>query len=252
MKFANVRIGCSGWNYKSWRGPFYARELTPSRWLAYYSRHFDTVELNGSFYRLPTYEMFSRWRDQTPEHFVMAIKASRFLTHLKRLREPVEPLVRLFDSACGLGDRLGPVLYQLPSNFRQDLERLESFLELLPTSRELNARSLCHVFEFRHNSWYVPDTFRLLDRFGVGLCWHDKLGSEISAPCTGALVYVRFHGPTGLYRGSYDTVALARWARTLAPYARAKQPVYAYFNNDADAVATKNALALCQELELAL
>jgi uncharacterized protein YecE (DUF72 family) len=242
-----IRIGCSGWNYKSWRGRFYPSALPSERWLPHYSERFDTVELNGSFYRLPTFEMFERWRTQTPEDFVMAVKASRFLTHMKRLRDPEEPLMRLFDSASGLGDRLGPVLYQLPANFHCNLDRLSAFLKLLPTSKQMRAPHLQHVMEFRHVSWYVPRVFQLLDAFGVGLCWHDKHGSGVVEPVTGPLVYVRFHGTSGHYRGSYGLARLTKWARRLVELHQQGYAVYAYFNNDPDAVATENAQTLKRE-----
>jgi uncharacterized protein YecE (DUF72 family) len=240
------RVGCSGWNYKSWRRRFYPANLSPSQWLPYYAKHFDTVEVNNTFYRLPEAATFAVWRRQTPAHFVIAVKASRFLTHMKRLRDPDEPLHRLFERASALGNRLGPVLYQLPSNFTVDLERLESFLEKLP--RELNRRRISHVLEFRDRSWYVSEVFQMLDRFAVSLCLHDKSGSEISEPFVGPLVYVRFHGTSGSYHGSYSTAQLNAWANRLAEQAREGRRVFAYFNNDPDAVATANARTLATAL----
>jgi uncharacterized protein YecE (DUF72 family) len=237
-----LHIGCSGWNYKSWRRRFYPEDVRQSAWLAYYARHFDTVEVNNTFYRLPEADTFASWRRQTPAAFIMAVKASRFLTHMKRLRDPEEPLERLFSRASALGSRLGPVLYQLPSNFTVNLERLERFFQALP--RTWKRKRLQHVFEFRDPSWYVPECFQLLDRFGVTLCLHDKFGSEISEPFVGPLVYVRFHGTSGKYHGSYSAKQLNRWAHRLEEPLRRGREVFAYFNNDPDAVATANAHSL--------
>jgi len=246
-----ARIGCSGWNYKTWRGHFYPPELSVAEWLPRYASVFDTVEVNSTFYRLPDSSTFAGWRAQTPRNFLMAIKASRYLTHLKRLRDPREPIARLFERAQTLGPRLGPVLYQLPGNFQRDLNRLETFLEALPASIPLGSRCrrLRHVMEFRHPSWYEPETYALLERHGVSLCLHDKRGSEISEPLVGPLVYVRFHGTSGHYFGSYDRTELRRWAIRLAGHVREGRAVYAYFNNDPNATATENALVLRSELE---
>jgi uncharacterized protein YecE (DUF72 family) len=246
------RIGCSGWNYKTWRGHFYATEVPPSRWLTAYARVFDTVEINGTFYRLPEASTLSAWRAQTPQNFLMAVKASRYLTHLKRLKDPAEPIARLFERAQALGPRLGPVLYQLPGNFHRDLIRLETFFRALPAELSLGPRGgrrrLTHVMEFRHPSWYEAETYALLERYGVSLCLHDKRGSEIAAPSVGPIVYIRFHGTSGHYAGSYGRPALKAWARRLAEWARDERPVFAYFNNDPNAVATENARTLRSEV----
>ena len=234
---ARLRIGCSGWNYKSWKGRFYPAGLASSKWLDYYTGQFDTVELNNSFYRLPEAATFARWRDQVPEDFVFAVKASRFLTHMKRLRDPEEPIRRLFSHAQALGPKLGPVLYQLPGSFTVDLPRLDAFLTALP-------RDIQHVVEFRHPSWYVDEVFACLERQRVALCLHDKSGSEITSSPVGPFVYVRFHGTTGDYHGSYPDAVLSNWAIRLASHWREGRDVYAYFNNDPEAIATRNAATL--------
>ena len=238
-------VGCSGWNYKSWRGKFYEAQLPVKDWLKYYTSVFDTVEVNNTFYRLPETATFACWKQQMPAGFIVAVKASRFLTHIKRLKDPDEPIERLFSRAKALGPRLGPVLYQLPPNFfRNDvnLERLEIFLRALP--KRIDRRVVHHVFEFRHPSWYVNETYRLLERDDATLCLHDKRGSAILEPFVGPIAYVRFHGTSGHYAGSYPDDRLERWAWTLAGQWRSGRPVYAYFNNDPDAVATENALTL--------
>jgi uncharacterized protein YecE (DUF72 family) len=239
------RIGCSGWNYKGWRGKFYPAGLPSSRWLGYYSSVFDTVEINNTFYRLPETSTFASWKRQMPPGFVVAVKASRFLTHIKRLKDPQEPIDRLFSRSKALGPRLGPMLYQLPPNFfRNDVNaaRLEIFLRTLP--RRINRRVVHHVFEFRHPSWYVDETFQLLEHHHATLCLHDKRGSAIFEPFVGPIAYIRFHGTSGHYAGSYPDERLERWATVLAEQWRIGRPIYAYFNNDPDAVATENAQTL--------
>ena len=236
-----LRVGCSGWNYTSWKGPFYPADLPSSEWLDYYTRRFDTVEVNNTFYRLPEESTFTAWRGETPAGFLMAIKASRFLTHMKRLRDPDEPLDRLFSRVAALGPRLGPVLYQLPGNFPSDHKRLEAFLDALPVRLTPRGPRLQHVIEFRHPSWYTRDTFEMLEDHGVALCLHDMVGSAISEERVGPLCYVRFHGASGRYRGSYDNATLSRWARRLAARWRAGADTYIYFNNDTNAMAPRNA-----------
>lgn len=236
-RLPRVRVGCSGWNYRSWRGPFYPSDLAASRWLPYYAARFDTVEINNTFYRLPEASTFAGWRAQVPSGFLFAVKASRFLTHMKRLRDPQEPIERLFTRLEALGPCLGPVLYQLPANFPMDLPLLDAFLRALP-------RRIQHVVEFRHRSWYVSAIFDCLERHGVALCLHDKEGSDINEPFVGRFVYIRFHGTSGRYHGSYSDRTLADWARCLVEHWRDGRDVYAYFNNDPDAVAIQNAETL--------
>ena len=240
------RVGCSGWNYASWRGRFYPRDLPVARWLEYYATRFDTVEINNSFYRLPDRSTFASWRTHVPPAFRFTVKASRFLTHMKRLLDPDEPLQRLFSSVSGLGPRLGPVLYQLPPTLAIDLPRLDRFLRAL---RRSSSGTRLHVVEFRHPSWYIADTFELLTRRRVAMCLHDKLGSVITEPIVGPFVYVRFHGTTGRYHGSYPRRQLDRWAHLFAEQVHRGRRVFAYFNNDPEAVATANALTLREMIE---
>ncbi len=243
---ASVRVGCSGWNYKSWRGRFYPAEVPASCWLEYYAARFDTVEINNTFYRLPERDTFEAWRRRVPPSFLAAIKASRFLTHMRRLRDPDEPLARMFSRASALGPVLGPVLYQLPASLTVDRERLGAFLAALPPA--CDGRPLRHVLEFRDPSWYRDDIFELLDAHQVALCVHDKQGSALEGPFVGPFVYVRFHGPTGTYSGSYSQSRLKRWAERLADQVRKGRGVFAYFNNDPDAAAVGNAATLRAEI----
>jgi uncharacterized protein YecE (DUF72 family) len=238
----HARVGCSGWNYKTWRVAFYPNALPADRWLEFYASRFDTVEINNTFYRLPERSTFAMWHEKVPKDFLFAVKASRFLTHMKRLREPEEPLARLFARASALGRRLGPVLYQLPGNFTIDLDRLDAFLDALP--RRSGGARIRHVVEFRHPSWYVAETYSLLTRRGVALCLHDKEGSKIDEPIGGPFVYVRFHGTSGRYHGRYNRHSLNRWAHRLAEQLQEGRPVFAYFNNDPGAAAVDNALTL--------
>jgi uncharacterized protein YecE (DUF72 family) len=233
------RIGCSGWNYKSWRGRFYPKGLSTAAWLAYYAAHFDTVEVNNTFYRLPERTTFVAWRAHLPPRFTVAVKASRFLTHMKRLRDAEEPIDRLLTRASGLGTRLGPVLYQLPATLGRDDERLREFLTII--TRTAPRRRVRHVLEFRNPSWYSGDVYELLEQYGVSLCLHDMPGSAIAEPFVGPIVYVRFHGADGRYHGSYPSSVLGEWAGRLAERASRGAPVFAYFNNDPDAVAVRDA-----------
>ncbi len=190
---APVHIGCSGWQYKHWRGVFYPAALPATRWLEHYAAHFDTVEINNSFYRLPLAKTFAEWRNRVPSSFVYAVKASRYLTHMKKLNDPGLP-VALFSRARRLGQRLGPVLYQLPPRWPRNLERLEQFLQALPNNA-------MHAIEFRDSSWYCDETFAMLTRYRVAMCLHDMAGSATGKRTVGPFLYVRFHGPQRIPAG---------------------------------------------------
>jgi uncharacterized protein YecE (DUF72 family) len=229
-----VHVGCSGWQYKHWRGDFYPAALPVSRWLEYYAERFNTVEINNSFYRLPPPETFDTWRRRVPRAFVYAVKASRFLTHMKKLKDPEPALERLFAGAIRLRGSLGPVLYQLPPHWSVNLPRLDAFLAALPRRRR-------HVMEFRDPSWYLDAVYDTLSRHGVALCLHDMKGSETPRAMVGPFVYVRFHGPSK-YSGSYQDDQLAGWAEWCAARMAEGIPVYAYFNNDAGGHAPRDAV----------
>jgi uncharacterized protein YecE (DUF72 family) len=240
-----ARVGCSGWQYRHWRGNFYSTDLPQSRWLEHYASVFDTVEINNSFYRLPEAETFSAWAARVPSRFLFAVKASRFLTHMKKLKDPEEPLDRLLTRAQRLRRHLGPILYQLPPGWKLDLTRLEQFLQALPRKRR-------HVVEFRDPSWYADAALNLLSRHGVALCLHDMRGSATARERVGPFVYVRFHGATGTYDGAYGDERLQTWAEWLASERRAGIDVYAYFNNDVGGHAPRDALRLRERLERAI
>jgi uncharacterized protein YecE (DUF72 family) len=237
-----MRVGCSGWQYKHWRGNFYPASTPVSRWFEHYATHFDTVEINNSFYRLPERETFAVWRRRAPSRFLFAVKASRFLTHMKKLKDPEQPLDRLFTRVSALGPRLGPVLYQLPPGWKLDLPRLEHFLHALPRRER-------HVLEFREPTWYADSVLRLLEDRGVALCLHDMAGSSTGRRAIGPFVYVRFHGASGTYSGSYPDDRLDGWAAWLHEQRMRGLDVFAYFNNDVGGHAPRNAVTLRRFLE---
>jgi len=247
-----IRIGCSGWQYKHWRGDFYPAGLPQSKWFAHYAAHFDTVEINNSFYRLPPAETFAKWRTQAAPTFLYAVKASRFLTHMKKLKDPEEPLVRFFENARELGARLGPVLFQLPPRWPINLERFEHFLQALRdvrtrlTPRSATFRQLDAV-EFREPSWYDDRVYGLMQRYRITMCLHDMQGSATGRVSIGPFVYVRFHGWTK-YSGRYSDECLDEWADWLSGRIAEGLDVFAYFNNDIGGHAPRDAVRLRERI----
>jgi uncharacterized protein YecE (DUF72 family) len=237
-----IRVGCSGWQYKHWRGDFYPAKLPVRRWFEHYAAVFDTVEINNTFYRLPERETFAAWRRRAPAGFLFAVKASRFITHMKKLKDPEESLERLFSRLSALGRRLGPVLYQLPPRWNLDRERLERFLHALP-------RGVRHVMEFRDPGWYAAEVLRRLEQHRVTWALHDMPGSASGRQRVGPFVYVRFHGASGTYAGNYSEAQLSGWADWLTGERLNGADVFAYFNNDVGGHAPRNALTLRHLLE---
>jgi uncharacterized protein YecE (DUF72 family) len=233
-----VRIGCSGWNYAHWRELFYPRGCPPARWLRYYAEHFDTVEVNATFYRLPTRKAVAGWVEQSPEAFLLTIKASRYLTHIKRLTDMREGVARFYERIEPLVDspKLGPVLWQLPENFRRDDERLAGALSALPPGR--------HCFEFRHASWFDEDVYALLREHGVALVVGDHPKRPFQAHVlTADWTFIRFHYGSRGRNGNYSERELEEWAQRITAWRR-EGDVFVYFNNDWNAYAIRNALAL--------
>ena len=229
-----VHIGCSGWNYKDWRGTVYPQGVPPSRWLEHYATLFDTVEVNSTFYRLASRDAVARWIEQTPEHFVFALKASRYLTHIKRLTDLGHGVARFYERVEPLvgTPKLGPVLWQLPENFHRDDERLATALDGLPDGR--------HCFEFRHESWFVPDVYALLRERGVALVIGDTPTRKFQTyEMTADWTFVRFHWGARGRRGNYSESELEEWAERIAGW-RERVQVYAYFNNDWEGFAVNN------------
>ena len=245
-----AHIGCSGWHYKSWKGIVYPADLPTTDWLRAYTRRFATVELNNSFYRLPAESTFAAWREQVPRGFVFAVKASRFLTHIKRLRDPEEPLDRLLTHAKPLGPTLGPLLYQIPPRWFPDPERLETFLAALPERFTLTSRRrLYHVLEVRDPRGYEPWVIDLLRRYNVTLCVHDMRQSESPLLLVGPILYIRFHGYGVKYGGSYPDEVLDEWARWIRKALATGRDAYVYFNNDVNGYAVYDAERLRLRVE---
>ena len=237
----DIRIGTSGWHYDHWKELFYPPDLPKNKWFEHYARHFDTVEINNTFYQLPKEVSLKRWHEQAPKNFLYSVKANRYITHIKRLKDTSEALERFFERIGLLKSRLGPILYQLPPSLHKDLDLLETFIKLLP-------RKQSSVFEFRHKSWFSEDTFNLLDKFGVGFCIHDMPGIISPRVVTGSIIYIRFHGSTGRYQGNYSKTALKNWAKWIKEHIQKVHGVYAYFNNDYNAYAVGNAKELREQL----
>lgn len=234
-------VGTSGWHYDHWRGAYYPAGLPKSRWLEYCTRDFCTLELNNSFYRLPSERAFDRWRDTSPDGFVFAVKASRYITHIRTLREVGEPVRGFLERAGRLGPKLGPILYQLPPTLHRDDRRLAAFLAVLPAGYR-------HAVEFRHPSWLVPPVFDMLRQHGVGFCAFDLVGLACPFEVTAGFAYLRFHGYSGKYWGLYPDGELRRWADTLRGLGPEVEAAYVYFNNDAEAAAVANARTLAAML----
>ncbi|MBW3559144.1 MAG: DUF72 domain-containing protein [Proteobacteria bacterium] len=234
---SEVRIGCSGWLYKHWRGDFYPSGLKQKDELAFYTQRFDTAEINASFYRMPGETAAAGWRERTPEGFVFAWKAWRYITHLKRLKDPEEPVGFMFSRTEGLGPKLGPILYQLPPGMQLNHERLAAFLAVLPQGPR-------HAFEFRHPSWYEPAVFELLREHDASLVLSDHHHAPAPWETTASWVYLRGHGPGGRYWGDYPQAALQDWAARIANWKSEGRDVFCYFDNDIGGAAPRDALRL--------
>lgn len=228
-------IGTSGWHYGHWRGPFYPEKLPASRMLEYYQQYFDTVEINNTFYRLPPENAVREWVDGTPAGFRFAVKGSRFLTHMKKLKDPERGIAAFFSRVDLLGRKLGPVLFQLPPFWEVNVERLERFLEALPARRR-------YAFELRNATWHVPEVYRVLRRHRAAFCVYELAGFQSGVEHTADFAYIRLHGPEGAYQGSYAESTLAGWASRIRSWNL--RAVYVYFDNDQGGFAARNALAL--------
>lgn len=237
-----VRVGCSGWNYQSWRELVYPKGCPPSRWLEHYATLFDTVEVNSTFYRLASRDAVARWVEQTPPDFLFTLKASRYLTHIKRLTELGAGIEKFYERVEPLTatPKMGPVLWQLPENFHRDDDRLAGALKALPPGR--------HTFEFRHRSWFVPEVYELLREHGVALTVGDHPERPFqSYEMTADWTFVRFHYGHRGRRGNYSETELEEWAERIARWRREVE-VFAYFNNDWEGFAVRNGLWLRKRL----
>ena len=233
-KRAPFLVGTSGWQYRHWRETFYPRGFAQSRWLEFYAERFATVESNAAFYRLPAAATFAAWAERTPPDFVMAVKASRYLTHIKRLVEPEEPVRLLVERARELGSKLGPILVQLPPSMRADHDRLRATLHAFPADWRV-------AVEFRHKSWWTDETRRILTDHGAALCLADRFGPISPTWRTADWTYLRFHAGRAMPLPCYGRQALATWVSRLTDQWSADEDVYVYFNNDPRACALRDA-----------
>jgi uncharacterized protein YecE (DUF72 family) len=233
-----IRIGTSGWVYPHWKGVFYPEDLPSRDWFTYYADVFDTVEINNTFYRLAKAETFEHWRRQAPEGFLYSVKASRFITHMKKLKEPETSVPHFYERASLLGATLGPVLFQLPPHWKVDLARFEAFLECLPPKST-------NVVEFRDQTWFVDDVFSVMERYGVTHCIHDMRPLRVPVRITSDTVYLRFHGDL-FHDGGYSRQHLRSWAGRIREWSADGLDVYAYFNNDVSGHAIQDARVLRQ------
>lgn len=235
-------IGCSGFSYSHWQGLFYPEDLPKSRWFSYYASNFKTVEINSSFYHLPRESTCAKWAEQAPKGFTYTLKMWRAVTHYQRLKNAKEPLNTFISHITPLKDKLGVILVQLPPSLHKDTSLLESFLSLLP-------RDFSFAFEFRHKSWYEDETYELLGKFGSHFVIHDYQGKPSPRIVIGRLAYTRFHGPKGDYTGSYEAEVLKDWAQFFKSKLKEGKDCFAYFNNDFQAFAPKNAQTLKKLVE---
>lgn len=237
MSGGRVHVGTSGWTYKHWRGVFYPEDVPQRRWLEHYQQHFSTVELNATFYRLPQEQTFRRWAERSPDGFRFAVKGSRLITHLKRLRDAEDAASTFLARARLLGEHLGPLLWQLPPSLARDAGLLRDFMGLLPYD-------LTHAFEFRHPSWFADATYDLLRERNCAFCMYQLQSDETPVLATAKCVYIRFHGTASKYGGRYPDAALRLWAERIGGFLDDGREVWAYFNNDAGGHAVADARRL--------
>ena len=244
---ARAFVGTSGWSYPHWGGGlFYPQSLRSGDWLSFYAQHFASVEINSSFYRLPKRDVFEAWRKKTPSGFCFAVKASRFLTHVKKLNQAEEPIRRLLGSAQGLESKLGPLLFQLPPSLSYEKERLVSFLHALSHQR---AEGLFRAaLEVRNATWLRAECYELLSAAEVALCFSDWPDLRVEEPVTASFLFVRRHGPHELYASKYPEEQLRREAHRIRYWLDRGKDVYVYFNNDANGWAVEDARSLAQAL----
>jgi uncharacterized protein YecE (DUF72 family) len=232
-----VHIGTSGWHYKHWKGPFYPDKLPASKMLQWYVERFDTVEINNSFYRLPQASALQLWCRQTPPGFCFAVKASRYITHNRKLKEPQNTVEKFLSVIDKLERRLGPILFQLPPSWKVNVERLDEFLSGLPLAHR-------YVFEFRNETWNVPQVYDVLRRHNAAFCIYELAGFHAPIEVTADFTYVRLHGPGNKYQGDYSGKTLRTWAGRIHEWRKQLKHIFVYFDNDQAGFAAKNATEL--------
>lgn len=241
-KQGKLYIGTSGWNYNHWREHFYPEKLPSKKWLEYYIEKFDTVEINNTFYQLPKESALKNWVETTPDDFLFTVKASRYITHMKKLKDPVEAFGKFRDRVELLGGKLGPILFQLPPRWKANPERLEGILKILPKGQRA-------AFEFRDQSWWNEEIYGILKRHNAAFCIYELDGMESPKEFTADWIYLRMHGPDGSYEGSYSKQELAGWAGAITQWRKKGMDIYCYFDNDEKAHAVNNALSLKEMFE---
>lgn len=232
-----LHIGTSGWHYDHWEGPFYPLGSSSEEWLDYYSERFRDVELNNTFYQLPEESTLQNWRDRTPDGFLFTTKASRYITHMKKLKDPKPSLRTFLERVRTLEPKLGPILFQLPPNWNFNGQRLEAFLSALPADQR-------YAFELRDPTWINDKAFGLLQGHEAAFCIYEYDGRLSPKRITADFVYIRLHGPAGAYEGSYDVSTLAGWAGAISSWIRQGKEVFCFFDNDQSGYAAQNALRL--------
>ena len=234
-----VHIGTSGWHYAHWRGPFYPNDLHDDEMLDYYAERFQTVEINNSFYHLPSRQTFKVWHDQAPPEFVFAVKANRYITHMKKLRDPESATENFFTNIQGLGKKTGPILFQLPPHWHSDVDRLSAFLETLPHGYRF-------AFEFRDDTWFNDEVTTVLRKHNAALCVYDLAGQQSPIELTANYAYLRLHGPAEQkYSGRYTRPQLRQWLNLCAKWLESgARQVFVYFDNDQVGYAALNAMEL--------
>jgi uncharacterized protein YecE (DUF72 family) len=238
----SVHIGTSGWHYKHWKGAFYPADLAPSKWLRWYAEHFDTVEINNSFYRLPQASALQLWCRETRGNFCFSVKASRYITHNRKLKDPRETVEKFMNVIEKLERRLGPILFQLPPSWKVNVQRLEEFLAGLP-------RAYRYVFEFRNETWNTPPVYDVLQRHNAAFCIYELAGFQSPIQITADFTYVRLHGPGNKYQGDYSKDTLRAWAQRIKAWKKELRRIFVYFDNDQAAFAAKNAMELRRMVE---
>jgi len=237
-KDVSCHIGTSGWHYKHWKGPFYPESFSEKEFLSFYSNHFNAVEINNSFYKLPDKRILKQWRQTVRDDFIFTVKASRYITHMKKLKEPQKSISNFFNTIGNLNNKLGPILFQLPPNWRINSKRLEAFMAELPERQR-------YVFEFRDRTWFDNSVYDLLLEYNAAFCIYDLKGKMSPEIVTADFVYIRLHGPDKTaYQGSYSKRQLTTWANKFNNWAKEGKEVYCFFDNDQKGYAAKNALTL--------
>lgn len=237
MKIGKIFIGTSGWSYKHWKGNFYPAEIKDKDKFSFYLKYFKTVEINNSFYHLPTEKTFRDWRAKTPKKFIFSVKASRYITHNKKLMTDDNSLDYFLSRAEKLREKLGPILFQLPPSWKLNLQRLEEFLSRLPKKHR-------YTFEFRNKTWFEESTYELLQKYNCALCIYELEGYLSPIEVTADFVYIRLHGPGNKYQGNYTKTVLNKWARRCKDWQRDGKDVFVYFDNDQEGYAAFNAQTL--------